>query len=67
MFSYYLKVIEALRPKYFVMENVAGILTKDNGKIKNRILQEIKNIVDYKALASFVDTIENAQISGSYN
>lgn len=63
LFSYYLKVIEALRPKYFVMENVAGILTKDNGKIKNRILQEIKNIVDYKALASFVDTIENAQIS----
>lgn len=63
MFSYYLKVIEALRPKYFVMENVAGILTKDNGKIKNRILREIKNIVDYKALASFVDTIENAQIS----
>lgn len=63
LFSYYLKVIEALRPKYFVMENVAGILTKDNGKIKNRILREIKNIVDYKALASFVDTIENAQIS----
>ncbi len=62
LFSYYLKVIEAIRPKYFVMENVAGILTKDNGKIKNRILREIKNIVDYEALESFVDTIESARV-----
>ena len=62
LFSYYLKVIEAIRPKYFVMENVAGILTKDNGKIKNRILREIKNIVDYEALESFVDTIEDARL-----
>ena len=62
LFSYYLKVIEAIRPKYFVMENVAGILTKDNGKIKNRILREIKNIVDYEALESFVNTIETSQV-----
>lgn len=54
LFSYYLKVIEALKPKYFVMENVAGILTKDNGKIKERILHEIRNIVDYQALNEFV-------------
>lgn len=54
LFAYYLKVIAALRPKYFVMENVAGILTKDNGKIKDRILTEIKNIIDYDALESFV-------------
>lgn len=47
LFSYYLKVIAALRPKYFVMENVAGILTKDSGRIKERIIREIKNIVDY--------------------
>lgn len=54
LFSYYLKVIETFRPKYFVMENVAGILTKDNGKIKDRILREIRNIVDYKALSEFL-------------
>ena len=58
LFSYYLKVIEAIRPKYFVMENVAGILTKDNGKIKDRILREIKNIVDYQALDRFVKSVE---------
>ena len=37
-----------LRPKYFVMENVKGILTKEGGKIKEMILQEIKSIVDLK-------------------
>lgn len=55
LFSYYLKVIAAIRPKYFIMENVAGILTKDDGKIKERILHEIRNIVDYAALQSFVN------------
>ncbi len=54
LFSYYLKVIEVLRPKYFVMENVYGILTKDNGRVKERILKEIRNIVDYEHLADFV-------------
>ena len=54
LFSYYLKVIDTIRPKYFVMENVEGILTKDNGKIKERILREIHNIIDYEALREFV-------------
>ena len=54
LFAYYLKVIEALRPKYFVMENVHGILTKDEGKIKDRILREIRNIVDLEALSTFI-------------
>lgn len=59
LFSYYLKVIEAIRPKYFIMENVAGILTKDGGKIKERILNEIRNIVDYSALSEFVDVVQS--------
>lgn len=46
LFSHYLKVIRQLRPKYFVMENVKGILTKEGGKIKEMILQEIRSIVD---------------------
>jgi len=46
LFHHYLKVIKALRPKYFVMENVKGILTKDEGRIKDRILREIRSIVD---------------------
>ena len=63
LFSYYLQVIAALRPKYFVMENVYGILTKDNGKIKERILHEIRNIVDYEALQSFVDVAAGEVVS----
>lgn len=46
LFYHYLKVIKALRPKYFIMENVKGILTKDEGRIKERILREIRSIVD---------------------
>jgi DNA (cytosine-5)-methyltransferase 1 len=58
LFAHYLKVIRALRPKYFVMENVKGILTKEEGKIKEMILQEIKSIVDlqefYQLLAFII-------------
>ena len=46
LFFHYLKVIKALRPKYFVMENVKGILTKDEGRIKERIIREIRSIID---------------------
>lgn len=48
LFAHYLNVIRILRPKYFVMENVKGILTKEGGKIKEMILQEIKSILDLK-------------------
>jgi DNA (cytosine-5)-methyltransferase 1 len=48
LFAHYLNVIRVLRPKYFVMENVKGILTKEGGNIKEMILQEIKSIVDLK-------------------
>ena len=58
LFSYYLKVIGTLKPKYFIMENVAGILTKDKGRIKERILREIRNIVDYDALDRFIKSVE---------
>ena len=48
LFAHYLNVIRVLRPKYFVMENVKGILTKEGGKVKEMILQEIKSILDLK-------------------
>ena len=54
LFSYYLKVIKTLKPKYFVMENVYGILTKYNGKVKQRILEEINNIIDVDALTKYI-------------
>lgn len=58
LFSYYLDVISLLKPKYFVMENVYGILTKYNGKVRERILNEINSIIDEEALSSLVSFIE---------
>ena len=59
LFYHYLKVIKALRPKYFVMENVKGILTKDQGKIKERILREIRSIVDDKQLPELLSYLNS--------
>ena len=52
LFASYLKVIKALKPKYFVMENVKGILTKEGGKIKDLILKEINSILDFDKIDS---------------
>lgn len=60
LFYHYLKVIKALRPKYFVMENVKGILTKDHGKIKDKILREIRSIVDDTKVNLLFDFIKKA-------
>lgn len=57
LFSHYLEVIKILQPKYFVMENVKGILTKENGKIKDLIIQEINSIVDTKEIPFLVSFI----------
>ncbi|MCM1142557.1 MAG: DNA cytosine methyltransferase, partial [Muribaculum sp.] len=54
LFFHYLKVIKVLRPKYFVMENVKGILTKDGGRIVQRILNEIRSIVDTMQVPSLI-------------
>ena len=50
LFSHYLEVIKVLQPKYFIMENVKGILTKEGGKIKELIIKEINSIVDTKEI-----------------
>lgn len=71
LFFHYLKVIKALRPKYFVMENVKGILTKDEGRIKERILREIRSIVDdakMNQLYAFLEDVLKPQMPASlYN
>jgi len=41
LFEAYLRVIRAVRPRYFVMENVTGILTKENGSFKKAIIRGI--------------------------
>lgn len=61
LFAHYLEVIKVLQPKYFVMENVKGILTKERGKIKELILTEINSIVDINEvpkLSAFVNALK---------
>jgi DNA (cytosine-5)-methyltransferase 1 len=69
LFAHYLKVIRKLRPKYFVMENVKGILTKEGGKIREMILQEIRSIVDIKQihlLNSFINRLKTQAKSEAF-
>lgn len=55
LFNHYLKVIRALRPKYFVMENVKGLLTKDKGRFKVEIMREMRSIIDDKGVCYFLE------------
>jgi DNA (cytosine-5)-methyltransferase 1 len=69
LFAHYLNVIRQLRPKYFVMENVKGILTKEEGRIKEMILQEIRSIVDLKEfsqLTNFVAQLRKSEVTQSF-
>lgn len=54
LFDHYLKVIRKLRPKYFVMENVKGILTKDRGRFKEEIMREMRSIIDDRGIDDFL-------------
>lgn len=39
LFKYYVKVVELVRPRYFVMENVPNLLTAEDGLFKNEIIE----------------------------
>jgi DNA (cytosine-5)-methyltransferase 1 len=66
LFSNYLNVIKILRPKYFVMENVKGLLTKEDGKIKAMILREIRSILDIDELPKLVSFIKKLKQETPY-
>ena len=38
LFKYYVETVRTVRPKYFVMENVPGLLTTENGYFKKEIM-----------------------------
>jgi len=44
LFEYFALVVDALRPSWFVLENVVGILTNQEGKIFKKILSEFESI-----------------------
>ncbi|MDS3856922.1 DNA cytosine methyltransferase [Staphylococcus hominis] len=47
LFFQFLRFIQIIKPKFFVIENVPGILTRDNGYAKNKILEITENL-NYK-------------------
>lgn len=57
LFFEYLRFIEILKPKVFVIENVKEILTKNNGFAKNRIL-EITNKLGYSVNVSVLNACD---------
>ncbi len=69
LFAHYLKVIRQLRPKYFVMENVKGILTKEDGRIREMIIQEIRSIVDlteFHYLVQFIADLKKVERENAF-
>lgn len=47
LFKYYVEVVNLVKPKYFVMENVPNLLTTENGYFKKEI-EELFNTIGYK-------------------
>lgn len=66
LFLHYLKVIRKLRPKYFVMENVSGILTKDKGKFKNAVMKEIRSIIDDNEIPRLLTFLEETPMKSEF-
>ncbi len=68
LFLHYLNVIRLLRPKYFVMENVKGLLTKDKGRFKDAIIKEIRSIIDDTNLPQLLLYVEKmlSRVSDSF-
>lgn len=55
LFFEYLRFVNIIQPKAFVIENVPGILTRDNGYAKNKILELTKSYgynVEVRVLSS---------------
>lgn len=53
LFKEYVRIVNEIKPKFFVMENVSGILSMEGGKVLENILESFKNIgykLEYKLL-----------------
>ena len=55
LYLQYCRIVEKVKPEFFVLENVNGLLTLNNGKFKEDIVERFTKlgyIVDYKILNS---------------
>lgn len=53
LFKEYVRIVNEIRPKFFVMENVSGILSMEKGKVLENILKSFNNIgykLEYRLL-----------------
>lgn len=53
LFKEYVRIVKEIKPKIFVMENVAGILSMEDGKVLEQILKSFDELgykVEYKLL-----------------
>lgn len=48
LFKYYLSIIQKVKPKFFIMENVPGLLSMKNGEILSEIEKNLKSIKSKK-------------------
>jgi len=44
LYKAYLHTLEAIQPKYFVMENVPNLVSMDQGKIKDQIIDDLSKL-----------------------
>jgi len=44
LYSCFVKTVNALRPQFFVMENVPGMVSFEGGQIKDQVLEDFKKI-----------------------
>ena len=55
LYLQYCRIVEKVKPEFFVLENVKGLLTLNNGKFKEDIVERFTKlgyVVDYKILNS---------------
>lgn len=53
LFKEYVRIVNDIKPKIFVMENVSGILSMENGKVLENIIKSFNNIgykLEYRLL-----------------
>lgn len=57
LFKYYVKAVEKVKPKYFVMENVPNLLTAEKGYFKREII-ELFNRLGYEIKTGVLDAAD---------
>ncbi len=57
LFKYFFNVVDLVRPKYFVMENVPNLLTSENGFFKNEII-ELFGSIEYSLTSGVLNAAD---------